>query len=441
MARPDDSGLLRHGALMVVGTFAGAVCNAGFHMVAGRLLPETAYGALVAMLGIILAFSQPALALQNTLAHRIALLRRTGNAAAAAACFRRWLPWPVFLLIPLVPAAAWLFRAPLGAFWHVDPALPVLALALLVPTLGMSLFSGLWQGMQAFAWLAFAPQAWGVVRLALGTALMLLGLRTAAAPLLAQGAGVLLVLALGILYLSRLGARAARPPIPVTASTASPVPVPPAPAPGRASSLRYLLFSCLSLVGYGLLMNFDTALAKHLFPADTAGLFAKAATIARTAVFLPVPIAAALFPKVATDGTLPPDTARLLRRALLYAGLLVTAAAAACLLFPRLPWYILYGPCPADAAPLARSLVRTLTLAMSPLALVYLLLNFEMAQNRFRRPLLLLPCAALYLLLSFLLRPRLGPHAIPASLLAVSLLALLLLSPRTRSPMPRKRFQ
>ncbi len=421
MARPDDSGLLRHGTLMVVGTFAGAVCNAGFHMVAGRLLPETAYGALVAMLGIILAFSQPALALQNTLAHRIALLRRTGDAASVPACFRRWLPWPVFLLIPLVPAVAWLFRAPLGAFWHVDPALPVLALALLVPTLGMSLFSGLWQGMQAFAWLAFAPQAWGVVRLALGTALMLLGLRTAAAPLLAQGAGVLLVLLLGLLYLLRLSPSQSQKSQSSQESHSH-----------SASSLRYLLFSCLSLIGYGLLMNFDTALAKHLFPADTAGLFAKAATIARTAVFLPVPIAAALFPKVATDGTLPPDTARLLRRALLYAGLLVTAAAAACLLLPRLPWYILYGPCPADAAPLAHSLVRTLALAMSPLALVYLLLNFEMAQNRFRRPLLLLPCAALYLLLSFLLRSRLGPHAIPASLLAVSLLALLLLSPRRR---------
>ena len=419
MARPDDSGLLRHGALMVVGTFAGAVCNAGFHMVAGRLLPETAYGALVAMLGIILAFSQPALALQNTLAHRIALLRQTGNAVSVPACFRRWLPWPVFLLIPLVPAVAWIVRAPFGAFWHVDPALPVLALALLVPTLGMSLFSGLWQGMQAFAWLAFAPQAWGVVRLALGTALMLLGLRTAAAPLLAQGAGVLLVLALGFFYLLRL------PPSQSQKSQSSQES-----HSHSASPLRYLLFSCLSLIGYGLLMNFDTALAKHLFPADTAGLFAKAATIARTAVFLPVPIAAALFPKVATDGTLPPDTARLLRRALLYAGLLVTAAAAACLLLPRLPWYILYGPCPSDNAPLAHSLVRALTLAMSPLALVYLLLNFEMAQNRFRRPLLLLPCAAFYLLLSFLLRSRLGPHAIPASLLAVSLLALLLLSPR-----------
>ena len=425
MAAPtDDSGLLRHGTLMVIGTFAGALCNAGFHMVSGRLLAPDAYGALVAMLGIILAFSQPALALQNTLAHRIALLRQSGNAAAVPAYFRRWLPWPVFLLIPLLPAIAWLFRAPLGAFWHVDPVLPVLAIALLAPTLGMSLFSGLWQGMQSFLWLAFAPQAWGVVRLTLGAALMLLGLRTATAPLLAQLAGVLLVLLLGWLYLRALPQS---PPQPQVLQ---------APAPGLSSPLRYLLFSCLSLVGYGLLMNFDTALAKHLYPATasaTAGLFAKAATIARTAVFLPVPIAAALFPKVATDGTLPPDTARLLRRALLYAGLLVAAAAAACLLLPQLPWLILYGPCPPDDAPLAHSLVRSLTLAMSPLALVYLLLNFEMAQNRFRRPLLLLPCAALYILLSFLLNPALGPHSIPAALLIVSLLSLLLLAPRRPS--------
>ncbi len=417
MPRTDDSGLLRHGTLMVVGTFAGAVCNAGFHMVAGRLLPESAYGALVAMLGIVLAFSQPALALQNTLAHRIALLRRTGGTASVPACFRRWLPWPVLLLVPLLPLLAWLLRAPLSAFWHIDSRLIVLTAAILPLSLGMSLFSGLWQGMQSFLWLAFAPQAWGVVRLTLGTALMLLGYRTATAALAAQFAGVLLVLLLGWLYLLRLPAP-------------SPVPVSPAPAPGRASPLRYLLFSCLSLVGYGLLMNFDTTLAKHLFPADTAGLFAKAATIARTAVFLPVPIAAALFPKVATDGTLPPDTARLLRRALLYAGLLVAAAAAACLLLPSLPWYILYGPCPPGDAPRAHSLVRAMTLAMSPLALSYLLLNFEMAQNRFRRPILLLPCAALYILSAALLAPRLSLHSIPAALLLASLLSLLLLRPR-----------
>ena len=413
MARTDDSGLLRHGSLMVVGTFAGAVCNAGIHMVSGRLLPESAYGALVAMLGIVLAFSQPALALQNTLAHRISLLRQSGNTSAVPAYFRRWLPWPVLLLVPLLPLLAWLLRAPLATFWNVAPRLLVLTAAILPLSLGMSLFSGLWQGMQSFHWLAFAPQAWGLVRLTLGAALMILGLRTATAALTAQLTGVLLVLLLGLLYLLRL------PPSPKN------VKVLPAPAPGR-----YLLLSCLSLIGYGLLMNFDTALAKHLFPADTAGLFAKAATIARTAVFLPVPIAAALFPKVATDGTLPPDTTRLLRRALLYAGTLVSAAVAACIFLPSLPWLILYGPCAPDTAPLARSLVRTMTLAQSPLALTYLLLNFEMAQNRFRRPLLLLPCAALYILATLLLSPRLSLHSIPASLLLSSLLSLFLLRPR-----------
>lgn len=414
----DDSGLLRHGTLMVVGTFAGAACNAGFHMVSGRLLDQSAYGALVAMLGIVLAFSQPMLALQNTLAHRIALLRQDGRESAVPAYFRRWLPWPVLLAVPLLPALAWLFRAPLGAFWNTDGRLVVLTAAILPLSMGMSLFSGLWQGMQSFLWLAFAPQTWGVVRLTLGAALMLLGLRTATSALLAQFAGVLLALLLGWFYLLRL------PPSPPQAQVLQ------APVPGRSSTLRYLLSACLSLVAYGLLMNLDTALAKHWFPADAAGLFAKAATIARTAVFLPVPIAAALFPKVASDGTLPPGTAQLLRRALLYAGLLVAAAAAVCIAIPVLPWLILYGPCPADLQSQARLLVRAMTLAMSPLALAYLLLNFEMAQNRFLRPLLLLPCALLYILGTALLRAPLSLLAIPASLLAASLLSLLLLSRR-----------
>ena len=123
---------------------------------------------------------------------------------------------------------------------------------------------------------------------------------------------------------------------------------------------------------------------------------AKAAVIARTAVFLPVPIATALFPKVTSTGEMTDASWRLLGRALGFAGLLIGGAVAVCLVVPQLPWTILYGRWSAEAAGSCAALTRAMALAMSPLALAYLLLNFEMAQRRFAWCFGLIPCGLAY---------------------------------------------
>ena len=145
-----------------------------------------------------------------------------------------------------------------------------------------------------------------------------------------------------------------------------------------------------------MLMNLDATLAKHYFDAETSGLFSKAATIARTAVFLPVPIATVLFPKVTSAGDLTDESWKLLGRALAFAGMLIASVAAVCVVIPQLPWTILYRAWPVESAPAAALLTRAMVLAMSPLALAYLLLNFEMAQRRFFWCYGLVPCGLAY---------------------------------------------
>lgn len=417
-APADPSGLLRHGSLLMVGTLAGALCNAAFHMVTGRALPAREYGALAAMLSLILAFSQPLLALQNTLAHDISRLCDEARATAVPAYFRRWLHPLLLLLIPLCPLLTALARHPLADFFGIPPALLVLTALVLPLALLMSLFNGLWQGMQSFVWFAFAPQVWGILRLLLSALFILMGFGTAFSALSAQAIGIAVVITLGLLYLANLRKKL---------RLAAPQSTPASPLPAMGTSLRYLLSACICLIGYGMLMNLDNTLAHIRFTGDTVDLFARAATIARTAIFLPVPIAAALFPKVTSDGSLRDGTSRLLLRALAYTGLLIAAVVAVCLLFPALPWTILYGPWAVAEASQAAHLTRAMTLAMSPLSMAYLLLNFEMAQNRFRWALWLLPCACAYILGVALGAPRLGIMAIPVSLAVASLLALLVL--------------
>ncbi len=373
----DESGLVRHGALLVAGTFVGALCNAGFHMVVGRTLPNAEYGSLVAMLGIILVVSTPMLALQNTLAHFTSALAQAGRRSEIRPLALHWVR--IFAGLALaIAAGAFLLRGPLAAFWRVEPALIVLTFAVLAASLWMSLFYGLLQGLQSFVWLAWAPQAWGATRLVLGAAFTIWLSATAFVAVAAQGLGVVAVLALCLwaVVLLRLpaGVRAAQPP----------------------GTYRYLGSALVCLAGYAMLMNLDTTLVKHYFDAETTGLFSKAATIARTAVFLPVPIATALFPKVTSTGRLTDESWRLLGRALAFAGLLIVAVAATCVVVPQLPWTILYRAWPAENAQEAALLTRAMVLAMSPLALAYLLLNFEMAQRRFFWCYGLIPCGLAY---------------------------------------------
>ena len=373
----DKSGLVRHGSLLMAGTLVGALCNAGFHMVVGRTLPNAEYGSLVAMLGIILVVSTPMLALQNTLAHFTSALAQEGRRSEIRPLAMHWVR--IFAGLSLaIGAGAFLLRGPLAAFWRVEPALIVLSFAVLAASLWMSLCYGLLQGLQSFTWLAWAPQAWGATRLALGSAFTILISATAFAAVAAQGLGVLAVLALCLwaVVLLRLpaGVRAAQPP----------------------GTYRYLGSALVCLAGYAMLMNLDATLAKHYFDAETSGLFSKAATIARTAVFLPVPIATVLFPKVTSAGDLTDESWKLLGRALAFAGMLIASVAAVCVVIPQLPWTILYRAWPVESAPAAALLTRAMVLEMSPLALAYLLLNFEMAQRRFFWCYGLVPCGLAY---------------------------------------------
>ena len=375
----DKSGLVRHGSLLMAGTFVGALCNAGFHMVVGReqVLPNAEYGALVAMLGIILVISTPMLALQNTLAHFISVLALEGRREDVRPLLAHWARVFAAISAALV-AAAWTFRVPLASIWNVPPSLIVLTFGVLAASLWMSLFYGLLQGLQAFGWLAWAPQAWGATRLALGAAFTIFVSATAFAAVAAQGLGVLAVL--GLCLWATAGMR-----LPKGGAGVRP-----------HETYRYLGSALVCLAGYAMLMNLDTTMAKHFFDAETAGRFAKAATIARTAVFLPVPVAAALFPKVTTAGEMTDESWRLLGRAMAFAGLLIAAVAGVCLVFPQLPWTILYGAWSAETAVSAAPWTRAMVLAMSPLALAYLLLNFEMAQRRFFWCYGLVPCGLAY---------------------------------------------
>jgi O-antigen/teichoic acid export membrane protein len=204
--------------------------------------------------------------------------------------------------------------------------------------------------------------------LLLGVALVWWLGKNAEYPLLAQAAGIAISIVLGYLLLVKI--------LPVQQA-----------ADGGAVSKEsegipsYFFLSLIALAAFSFLMNGDMLMVKHFFSPETAGNYAQISTIARTIVFLPMPIAGALFPKVVSEGAITQYDVKLLVKAIVFASIIIALAAGLAALVPWLPLKILY-PATSPAAELLKAISYAVW-AMAPLAMVYILLNFELAQKRF----------------------------------------------------------
>ncbi len=377
LRRLDSDGLIRHGFIVLVFTHAISVANLLFHVVMGHTLSKAEYGVMGSMLGIILLFATPMLAIQNTMAHFAGYLKGQGRAGEIRPLVRRWF---VIIFLWATPAllAALLLHDWLAARFHLESAWPLI---IIIVTLYISLFlpilNGALQGVQSFVWMCLSANTWGLVRLVLAWALVAGVAPLAVFGLAAHGIGTLVSIGLGLTGVALV--------IPPDARPAGP--------PEQTD--RYFYGSLIALLGFSTLMNGDLIMVKMFFPdAEDYGSYVRASTIARTMIFLSQPIALAMFPKVVSRGGKSASHTLTLVRALALAGGMIALAALVCTLWPRIPLIILYKEFHPDLRMIR--LVQGATWAMVPLGVAYLIMNFELAQHRFAIVGPLVACALLF---------------------------------------------
>ncbi len=401
--------LERHSLLLFAATAAAHAGNTLYHAVAGRLLSDAEYGLLMSLFGAVNLLLLPMGALSLALTRAVAPLADNGGLLRAR--LRRWglvLCAAVAGLLLVVP----LF-APLLDRWLDLPRRAPLWLAALIPALnlGLVLSGAALQGLQRFGALAgrgallFGVRA-GLIGVCLG-----LGFRAAGWALLAHLLGMTAALVFSLLAL-----RAALPPD--------------GPRPARVpAGVRFESMAALPpLLAFAALLSLDAVLARHLYEADVAGRFAQAALLGRMILWLPLPIAQAMFPKVVRDGVATPGQTRILRKAMAYSLALALAAALGCALLAAPALRLLFG---TEAATPEKILwLRGYGFAVAPLALTHLLIQYELARGRLGRLLPLCAVALLYPVLALGLRPE--PAVLIGLLGALNLAALLVTLPVLR---------
>ncbi len=362
--RYDTDRLIRHSAVVIFFTNIGSAANLLFHVMMGHLLSEAAYAVLASMLGVYLIFTTPTTALQNTLAHFSACLKQEGREGDIWRLARQWLFKVSLVLIPLFAAGCLS-----ASFWqhhlHLETAGPVLLVAgMIFLNYYLPVFVGALQGVQAFTSMCVAANIWALIRIVAAVGLVMAFGALAVYGLVGHLLGMALSLLTGIWLFNRL--------ISKTGATTRPL----------EKTDRYLSLSMLALFCFSVLMTGDVVLIKMLFP-DQAdyGPYSRASTIARVLIFLSQPIANALFPKVISRGGRSAEHAGTLWKAIALSSLIIGLAVVFCVAFPRIPLFLLYHV--TDADPHLVALVRWVSVAMAPLGVAYILLNFEMAQHRF----------------------------------------------------------
>jgi O-antigen/teichoic acid export membrane protein len=360
-ARSIDVGLanpVRGQGLLLVGALT--VMNASnfvFHLVISRQLGPSEYGALGALLGLVLVLTVPAGALQVVITREVAA-RRSAEAkvilpVAAGPLLGGAVLWGVG------GAAAMAAASPLlRSFLHLPSLGTALILSAYVVPMAIGIVpKAVLLGQMRFGLVALGTVVGGVVRLGLGVALV------------SAGAGVNGAIAATVLA-AAVEAAVLLPGLRSALEDAADV----EPLRARWSDTSVAL---TAMVGFWMLTGVGTLLARHHLPRVDSGFYAAAWTAATAAMFLPGAISLVAFPSFVAPGVSVPKVRSALAGSLAVVAVLSFGLAAVLVVGPDLAIRILFG---SDYTP-STTIVGVLALAGACLAVTGLLMHYHLARQ------------------------------------------------------------
>jgi glycosyltransferase involved in cell wall biosynthesis/O-antigen/teichoic acid export membrane protein len=373
MDQPVKDRLVQDSLLLFAATQVGNVANFVFQILMMRMLSPNDYGSLMAIFALWMVLSGPLAAVGLSATHFSARFVQDG-AQARIRTMLAWLAQKGVLVSLVLGGIVFFARHILAAGLNLPGTWAVMGImTCLVLSLFTVFFMGILNGVQAFGWSAVSGMSWCVIRLLLVVPLVW-WVSTWQVALLAHVIALACGLAVAFIGVSKsLGGVWAKP--------------------VRVDGFyAYGWQFFFAMAGYSVMATADVVLVKRFFDPAFAGAFAKSVVLARMVFFLPQPIATALFPKVVSRGESSRSSRQMLLKAFGLVLLVVGVAGAACLVLA--PWLLKWVA--GAAAPDAVGWFRGMVLALSPLALIMVLINYELAQRRFAVMVPLMICAVGY---------------------------------------------
>ena len=350
-ARVEGSKIGIGGVAFFIANGATGLANFLFNVVISRMLGPSQYGALGALLNLVLILSVLLSGLQVAVTTAVAGMESSVGELGVSHLVKHFLGVGVVLSVGLT-AISPLIRS----YLHLQSDTSVLILVgWCIPSVLIALFQGILIGEHRFGWVAGATLVSTVVgRLLLGVLFVELGFGlngAIAATTVAQVLSLLVFVAPLRGQLWQVATKSVR----------------------RVSlSVREVALSTLALAGFWVLASMDTVLARHFLPATESGHYTAASVAGRIALFATGSIATLALPRLSLGSGRSAEARVALRWSLVVTFVMGLVVALVLSAIPGFIIRVLFGASYVSAVPALRVLsFEALTLGMLSLLVYY----------------------------------------------------------------------
>lgn len=275
-AAKEHAKFFKQSGWLMFANITGGVMMFGLHPLSNRI-PASEYSIFGTLLMVTALL--PTIPLQMVFTQQTASALATNRGRQLAAMIRLAAVW-LFLVWLVVAAAVFLFQNQIVNRWQLGSALPLwITMASILSSLVVPTFTGVMLGKQDFFWIGWSMILGGVSRFGCAAALVLAWHLGSAGMMTGALAGNIATSVIMIWHSRDLWA------------------LPGEPFEGR-TLLRQILPLALGFGASQFMFTSDTMFAKAFFSGDEMAPYVAAGTLSRSLLWLVLPLAAVMFPKI-----------------------------------------------------------------------------------------------------------------------------------------------
>ena len=351
-------GMARHGSMMAIFGLLGGFFAYLYQLSMGIMLTPVQYGMLLSLTSLFAIIMIASQAIQTTLAKFTSKFRAENSLGKINYLWRFSLKRTLVFGAALFLALA-LLTPLFSRFLHIDNQLyPIVLFSSLILAFAVPANLGVLQGLQRFFPLGFSTSFSAFLRFAIGASLVYLGFKLYGGliPFLIANIIVFLITLSFLKDLDRAGNEKCE-------------------VSGLSS---YTGLAFLAIFAFAVLTNIDVVLAKHYLSPENAGNYSAISVLGRIALYAPMGVAVAMFPKTSELFEMGRGHRSILRKAMLLTLLLAGGVVIIYWLFPDFIVNLLFG----GEYPLAIPYLFKYGLAMSFFAISFLFLSLFLSRNQ-----------------------------------------------------------
>lgn len=351
--------LFKNSSIVFLGSMAVNIINYLFQITMGRMLSVQTFGEMNALLSAMIIFSVPFASITNYIAKNVSHLYTLDKNKKANDLIIKSYKY-LFIVGFFIVIIGFLFSRDISAYLKIKSIIPILLLFLsILISIITPINTGVLQGFQKFKILSFIPTATGIFRYLICIGLVVLGLGLN---------GVMIGNLLSLLLLGYISF------LPITRNfKIGKEKI----KEGEIDPLSFVVPIFLANLSFAVFSQSDVVLVKYFFDPHDAGIYSSAAIIGKAVMYLPGAVVMSLFPMVASSKAKDEGTLHLILKALAITLLLSGGGAIIIYLFPQEIISIFFGMKFISAV----SIIGLFAIAMLPMAIMMVIMNYNIAKG------------------------------------------------------------